>query len=161
MRTDQDIVLACVERLHSTADLDDQDIAVKVVDGVVLLVGIARSDLESTQAERILKKVAGVMGLTNCLNVWPRNSAAPPDPDITREAVALIRHQFPEQVDGVQVLVQNGRVALEGELRWHYQRDVVEAIVRSVRGVKMVANKIRVGKRPGQIAYDSGSPSGN
>ncbi len=156
MRTDQDIALACVDRLHSTPDLDDQDIAVKVVDGVVLLVGIVRSDLERTQAERILKKVAGVMGLTNGLTVSPRTAVTPPDSDITREAVAMIRHQFPDQVDGVQVLVQNGRVALEGELNWHYQRDVIEAIVRSLRGVKMVVNKIRVGARPGPAAFDSG-----
>jgi osmotically-inducible protein OsmY len=50
-------------------------------------------------------------------------------------------------VDAVQVLVQNGRVALEGELNWYYQRDVVEGIVRSLRGVAMVTNKIRVNER--------------
>jgi len=160
MRTDQDIALACAEGLHSTSELDDQDIAVKVTDGVVLLVGFVRSDLERAQAERLLKKVAGVTGLTNCLTVWPRNAAARADPEITREAVALIRHQFPEQVGGVQVLVQNGRVALEGELNWYYQRDTIEAMVRSLRGVKLVANRIRVGERPGLPAYDSGRSSG-
>jgi len=70
----------------------------------------------------------------------------PPAPDITREALATIRHQFPEQVEAIQVLVQNGRVALEGELNWYYQRDVIEGIVRSVRGVTLVTNKIRVGE---------------
>jgi osmotically-inducible protein OsmY len=60
----------------------------------------------------------------------------------------MIRHQFPEQVAALQVLVHNGRVALEGELAWHYQRDVVEGIVRSLRGVTLVTNKIRIGERP-------------
>jgi len=147
MRADQDIAVDCADRLHSIAELDDQDIAIKSIDGVVLLAGIVRSDLERAQAEQIAKKVRGVMGLTNCLIVCPRTATLPPDPDITREAVAMIRHQFPEQVDAVQVLVQNGRVALEGELNWYYQRDVVEGIVRSLRGVAMVTNKIRVNER--------------
>ena len=155
MRTDQDIGSESVSRLHSTAGLDDQDITIKVIDGVVLMAGIARSDLERAQAERIVKHVQGVRGLTNCLVVCPRTAGAPPDPDITREAVATIRHQFPEQVEALQVLVQNGRVALEGELNWHYQRDVVEGIVRSLRGVTLVTNKIRVGRQPGHKERES------
>jgi osmotically-inducible protein OsmY len=156
MRTDQDIAVDSIDRLHSTPGLDDQDIAVKVIDGIVLLVGIARSDLERAQAEQIVKKVRGVMGLTNCLTVYPRTAAVPPGPDITREAVATIRHQFPEQVEALQVLVQNGRVALEGELNWYYQRDVIEAMVRSLRGVTLVTNKIRVATRPRVEDHDSG-----
>jgi osmotically-inducible protein OsmY len=156
MRTDQDITVESVDRLHAIPGLDDQDIAIKVIDGVVLLVGIARSDLERAQAEQIVKKVRGVLGLTNCLTVCPRTASAPPAPDITREAVATIRHQFPEQVEALQVLVQNGRVALEGELNWYYQRDVIEGIVRSLRGVTLVTNKIRVGERPGAQAFHSG-----
>ena len=138
MRPDQDIALDSIDRLHAASGLDDQDIAVKVIDGVVLLAGIVRSDLERALAEQTVKKVQGVTGLTNCLTVCPRNATVPPDPEITREAVATIRHQFPEQVETLQVLVHNGRVALEGELNWHYQRDVVEAIVRSLRGVTLV-----------------------
>jgi osmotically-inducible protein OsmY len=159
MRTDHDITVDAVDRLHATSGLDDQDIAVKVVDGVVLLAGIARSDLERMQAEQIVKSVAGVMGLTNCLLVSPRTATVPPDPDITREAVATIRHQFPEQVEAVKVLVKNGRVALEGELNWYYQRDVVEGIVRSLRGVTLVTNRIRVGERPDVAAFNSGNPT--
>ncbi|MGC1458978.1 MAG: BON domain-containing protein [Steroidobacteraceae bacterium] len=148
MRADQDIALDSVDRLHAASGLDDQDIAVKVIDGVVLLAGIARSDMERALAEQTVKRVQGVTGLTNCLTVRPRNASVPPDPEITREAVATIRHQFPEQVEALQVLVHNGRVALEGELKWYYQRDVVEAIVRSLRGVTLVTNKIRVSERP-------------
>jgi osmotically-inducible protein OsmY len=158
MRTDCDIAVACAEQLHSVPGLDDQDIAIKVQDGVVLLAGIVRSDLERAQAEHIIKKVRGVAGLANCLAVYPRNAAVPPDPDITREAVGTIRHQFPDQVGTLQVLVQNGRLALEGELDWHYQRDVIEALVRSLRGVTLVANKIRIGERSGSEAPASGAP---
>ncbi len=61
-----------MNRLQSVPGLDDRDIAIKVIDGVVLLSGIARSDLERTQAEQIIKKVRGVRGLTNCLMICPR-----------------------------------------------------------------------------------------
>lgn len=147
MRTDQDIALDSVNRLHTAPDLDDQDIAIKVTNGVVLLAGIARSDVERALAERIVKRVPGVVGLTNYLTVSPRNASPPPDPDITREAVGTIRHQFPDQVDAVQILVHRGRVVLEGELNWYYQRDLVEAIVRCLQGVTWVTNKIRVSEK--------------
>jgi osmotically-inducible protein OsmY len=148
MRTDADLALDCADRLHLTLDLDDQDIAIKVVDGVVLLTGIARSDLERAHAIQVVKKIGGVTGLTNCLSVCPRNASVPPDPEITREAVAAMRRQYPAQVENVQVLVQNGRVALEGELDWYYQRDLIEAVIRSLRGVRLVTNRIRVRERP-------------
>jgi osmotically-inducible protein OsmY len=147
MRTDQDITLDCADRLHLTLDLDDQDIAIKVMEGLVLLVGIVRSDPERAQAERVVKKVRGVRGLANCLSVCPRNASVPPDPEITREAVAAMRHQYPGQVEQLQVIVQNGRIALEGELDWYYQRDVIEAVIRSLRGVTLVTNRIRIRER--------------
>ena len=159
MRTDQDIAADCADRLHSTTDLDDQDIAIKVIDSMVLLAGIARSDMERALAERTVKRVQGVAGLTNCLTVRPRSATSPPDPQITREAIATIRHQFPDQVETLQVLVHNGRVALEGELKWYYQRDVVEAIVRSLHGVTLVTNKIRVSERASEELRGAGIPS--
>jgi osmotically-inducible protein OsmY len=147
MRTDQDIAFDAVDRLHSIPGLDDQDIAIKVRDSLVLLAGVVRSDLERTQAGQAIREVRGVIGLTNCLEVCPRTSSAPPDPQITREAVAAIRQQFPEQWERIQVLVQNGRATLEGVLDWHYQRDVIEAAVRFLRGVTLVTNRIRVHPR--------------
>jgi osmotically-inducible protein OsmY len=144
MRTDQEIAIDCAEQLRQAAGLDDQDIAIKVSDGVVLLAGIVRSDLQRALAELILKQVRGVAGLANCLMVCPRNAPLAPDPRIVREAVGTIRHQFPDQADALQVVVQNGRVTLDGALTGHYQRDVIEAIVRSLRGVTLVTNKIRV-----------------
>jgi osmotically-inducible protein OsmY len=161
MRTDQDIKFDSVDRLHAAPGLDDQDIAIKVIDGVVLLAGIARSDLERAQAEQIVKKVRGVLGVANCLTVCPRTSSAPPDSEIIREAVAMLRHQFPDQMESVQIMVQNGRVALEGELDWHYQRDVIEGIVRSLRGVSLVTNKIRVRRRSSMENRDQGAYSTN
>jgi osmotically-inducible protein OsmY len=147
MRTDKDIALDCADQLHLALDLNDQDIAIKVIDGVVLLVGIVRSDPERAQAERVVKKAPGVRGLANCLSVCPRNACVPPDPEITREVVAAMRHQYPGQVEQLQVMVQNGRVALEGELDWYYQRDVIEAVVRSLPGVTLVTNRIRIRER--------------
>ena len=134
MRTDQDIALEASDRLHAIPGLDDQDIAVKVRDSLVLLAGIVRSDLEGAQAAQAVKEVRGVIGLTNCLAVCPRTTTVPPDPEITREAVAAIRHQFPEQWEMIRVLVRNGRTILEGQLDWYYQRDVVNRIrIRPMR----------------------------
>jgi hypothetical protein len=94
MRTDPDVALDCADRLHMTLDLDDRDVAIKVIDGVVLLAGIVRSDQERAKAEQVVQKVGGVLGLTNCLGVSARNASTPPDPEITRDAVAAMRNHI-------------------------------------------------------------------
>src|SRR5690242_2846160 len=108
--------------LRWTPELDEKDIAVNVTDGVVALSGFVHSFLEKTRAEAAAKRVAGVTGVANDLE--PRMLAGTTDPEIAREAVAAIRAQMPFLHDKVKVVVRQGRVTLEGELEWNYQRDM-------------------------------------
>jgi osmotically-inducible protein OsmY len=153
MRTEQDIALDVTDRLRATPGLEHQDIAIRVIDGTVLLAGIVRSSSERLLAEQVAKGVPGVIGLTNCLGVCLRSASSPPDPEITREAVATLRHQLPSYIDALQVTVQNGHVAVEGTLDWYYQRDLVDAMLRALRGVTRITNLIHVHEPP--LADDS------
>ena len=148
MRPDPDIAMDAAERLRCTPGLEAQDIALKVIDGTVLLVGIVRSDAERALAEEVVREVPGVVGLADDLSVWLRSASAPPDPQIAREAVAMLRHQLPEQIGQLQLTIRNGQVVVTGELDWHYQRDLVESTIRSLRGVALLTNQIRVREQP-------------
>jgi osmotically-inducible protein OsmY len=146
MRTDSEIERDVVEELKWNPDLDSTDIAVTVKDGVVTLAGFVKSYVDKTEAEVAAKRVAGVVAVANDIAVRLPATDERPDPEIAREAVASLRNQLPISAERIKVVVKNGWVTLEGTVEWHYQRNIAEAAVGYIRGVKSVTNLI--GLRP-------------
>jgi osmotically-inducible protein OsmY len=144
MRSDTDIQRDVQQELQWDADIDATDIAVSVKDGVVTLSGFVRSYTQKWQAERDAKRVSGVVAVANDIDVRLPLIHQRPDPEIARQIVDAIRHELPYSYDLVKIVVKNGRVTLEGDVEWQYQRERAEAVARRVRGVKGVTNDIRV-----------------
>lgn len=96
---------------------------------------------EKVDAERAAKRVKGVYGLANDIEVRV-GSDERADADIARDAVAALHMQLPASSESIQTVVDNGHVRLEGRVQWHYQRQRAEAAVRHLRGVKGVSNQI-------------------
>ena len=145
MRTDSEIERDVVEELKWNPDLDSTDIAVTVKDGVVTLAGFVKSYVDKTDAEVAAKRVAGAVAVANDIAVRLPATDERPDPEIAREAVASL-NQLPISAERIKVVVKNGWVTLEGTVEWHYQRNIAEAAVGYIRGVKSVTNLI--GLRP-------------
>ncbi len=142
MKSDQVIEYDVKEELRFHPQLDASDIAVAVKDGVVLLSGFVRSFLEKYEAENAAKRVAGVVGVANDIEVRLRDVDERPDPEIARDAVAAIRAQLPLSWEKIKVTVKNGWITLEGTVEWQYQRQDAERAVRGIKGVKGVSNLI-------------------
>jgi osmotically-inducible protein OsmY len=142
MRSDREIERDVKEELRWSPDLDASDIAVSVKDGVVALAGFVRSYTDKYEAEQAAKRVAGVVGVANDLEVRLPSVDERPDPDIARDAVAAIKAQLPISSEHIKVIVKNGWVTLEGEAEWQYQRQTAEKAVRRIKGVKGVSNTI-------------------
>src|SRR6201981_883654 len=114
MKSDSEIERDGREELRWTPDLDSSDIAVTVKNGTVTLTGFVRSYTEKYEAEAAAKRVAGVVGLANDLEVRMPAVEERPDPDIARDAVAVIKSQLPISWENVKVIVKGGWVTLEG-----------------------------------------------
>src|ERR1700732_3501872 len=95
MKSDSDIKRNVEEELRFDPDIDATDIGVAVKDGVVTLVGFVKSYTEKFEAEAAAKRVAGVVGLANDLEVRLPGSFEKPDPDIARDAVSAIKTRLP------------------------------------------------------------------
>jgi osmotically-inducible protein OsmY len=147
MRSDEEIKRDVEEELRWDPDIDATDIAVAVKNGVVTLTGFVRSYNDKWEAERAVKRVAGVLGVANDLEVRLPAIDERPDPEIARDAVTAIKNQLPFSYDRIKVIVKNGWVTLEGEAEWNYQRQAAEAAVRRVRGIKGTTNKIELKPR--------------
>ena len=147
MRSDEEIKRDVEEELRWDPDIDATDVAVAVKNGVVTLTGFVRSYNDKWEAERAAKRVAGVLGVANDLEVRLPAIDERPDPEIARDAVTAIKNQLPFSYDRIKVIVKNGWVTLEGEAEWNYQREAAEAAVRRVRGIKGITNKIELKPR--------------
>ena len=147
MRSDSDIKRDVEDELRWDPDVDSTDIAVTVKNGVVTLAGFTRSYSDKLEAEAAAKRVAGVVGLANDIEVRLPNLDQRPDPEIARDAVTAIKNRLPLISEQLKVLVRNGWITLEGEIEWDFQRLSAERAVRRVKGVKGVTNSIQLKPR--------------
>jgi len=147
MRSDDEIKRDVEDELRWDPDIDETDIAVAVKDGVVTLSGFARSYGQRRTAEAAAKRVAGVLGVANDLEVRLPIIHRRPDPDIARDAVDAIKLWLPFSHEMIKVVVKEGWITLDGEVEWNYQREAAEKAVRRLRGVKGVSNFIQVKPR--------------
>jgi osmotically-inducible protein OsmY len=144
MRSDFDIRRDVEDELRSDPDIDATDVAVAVKDGVVTLAGFVRSYRQKRKAEQSVKRVAGVVGLVNNIEVRLPIIHRRPDPEIARDAIEEIKQDLPFSWEKIQVTVEDGYVKLEGNVEWRYQREMAEEAVWRVRGVKHIENDIHV-----------------
>jgi osmotically-inducible protein OsmY len=144
MKSDSEIKRDVEEELRFDPDIDATDIGVAVKNGVVTLAGFVKSYTEKFEAEADAKRVSGVVGLANDLEVRLPGGAERPDPDIARDAVAAIKARLPFSAEKIRAVVKNGWVTLEGAVEWNYQRESAENAVRRLRGIKGVSNLIQL-----------------
>jgi osmotically-inducible protein OsmY len=118
-----------------------------------MLTGFVRSYVQKIKAEEVAKRVRGVRGVANEIEVRLPIIHQRPDPDIARDAVDALRLELPYTSEQIRVIVKDGWVTLEGNLEWHYQKERAETAVRKIRGVKGITNSIKLAPRvePSQI----------
>ena len=150
MKTDTEIERDVEAELRWDPQIDQTDIAVKVNTGVVSLTGFARSYAEKYRADTTAKRVAGVTGVANDIEVRLPSGDALTDPQLARAVVSALQAALPMSWQDIKPVVHDGHVALEGTVEWHHQREKTESIVRELRGVVSVRNSIRV--RPSSVA---------
>jgi osmotically-inducible protein OsmY len=142
MRSDNEIEQDVKEELEWDPDLDATDIAVLVRQGVVSLTGFVKSYTDMYEAEAAAKRVAGVVGIANDIEVRMPSVDERPDPDIARDAVAALESQLPVSSEHIKAIVKNGWVTLEGHVEWQYQKNTAEFAVRRIKGVRGVIDNI-------------------
>jgi osmotically-inducible protein OsmY len=147
MRSDIEIKRDVEAELGWSPDLDERDIAVKVDDAVVMLTGFVHSYFEKSQAENAVKRVKGVAGVANDIQVRLAIDHALADPEIARAAVAALRSVLPTSHENIKLVVNQGWLTLEGSIEWYFQKQLAESAVRYLKGVTGVSNHVLIKPR--------------
>lgn len=142
MRSDKEIEQNVKDELRWEPGIESTDIAVSVKNGVVALTGFVHSYFDKWEAEKAAKRVSGVVGVANDIEVRLRSVDERPDPEIVRDAVAALKSQLPISYEKIKVVAKSGWVTLEGDVEWQYQKEAAERAIRHVKGIKGVSNLI-------------------
>ena len=144
MRLDSDIKRDVEDELRWDPDIDATDVGVAVRNGVVALTGFVRSWAQRTEAERDAKRIAGVVGVANDIEVRLPLIDERPDPDLARDAVSALKSELPYSSENIKVVAKNGWITLEGAVEWNYARERAESAVKRIRGVRGVTNSVQI-----------------
>src|SRR5258708_19268333 len=122
MKSDSEIERDVKDELEWNPDLDASDIAVAVKQGVATLAGFVKSYTDKYESEAAAKRVAGVAGVANDLEVRMPSVDERPDPEIARDAVSSIKSQLPISSERIKVIVNNGFVTLQSQIESQYHK---------------------------------------
>jgi osmotically-inducible protein OsmY len=142
-QTLRDIVLA---ELDFDPRVNAERIGIAVRDGIVTVTGTVSSLTEKWAAEKAIRRVKGVLGIAEELQVDLPAVHRRDDADIARAAAAAL-HWDAWLPRTVAVTVQDGCVTLSGEVDWEYQRNEAEHAIRRILGVRGIYNEIRLQPR--------------
>lgn len=153
-RTDNDLKTAVVDELRWTPQVNSAHIGVSANDGAVTLSGEVDSFPEMRLAARVAERVHGVTAIAQEITVNSTWNGIT-DTDIAREAGDAIQRAI-DVPETVKVAVHDRVVTLTGAVGWHYQHEAAERAVHYIKGVRAVANQIRIVPKPSTVDIKKG-----
>ena len=139
-RSDEDIAAAAVARLGWNAMTPADAVKVKVQKGWVTLTGTVGWHFEKQAAEKDVRALSGVIGVTNQIVVKPFIDSSNAKKDIED---ALHRSWFYDP-DTIQVAAQGGKITLTGNASTWDARRMAGSTAWSALGATSVQNDITV-----------------
>ena len=143
MGSDDQLQLDVYEELKSDPRVTATNIRVSVRDGVVMLTGKVSNYAEKLAAVNATKKITGVKGVTEDIEVRLSFSQYRKDDDIEQAILNALTWNLWVPND-VKVTVEKGWVTLIGEVSWGFQKNEAENIVRHLIGVRGISNLISI-----------------
>jgi osmotically-inducible protein OsmY len=139
-RTDSDIALAVVTALKWNTQIPADKISPTVRQGHVTLKGDVEWNYQRDTAARVVRDLAGVVGVTNNITVRPRVSIT----DVESKIEAALKRSAEIDARRIHVGVTDGKVTLTGNVRSWAERQEARRAAWAAPGVRDVDDRIAV-----------------
>jgi len=144
MKQDVELQRHVLEELAFEPAVEAAQVGVIVKDGVVTLTGTVSNYTQKLAAEQAAKRVLGVKGIAEEIQVNLPAFYQRTDADIARAAANALEWNATVPKGRIKVMVSQGVVTLDGEVDWYYQKQAAREAVHYLYGVKSVADRINV-----------------
>lgn len=139
-RTDADIAAAAVRALEWDAFISVDTLDVTVSNGWVTLKGEVEWNFQKQDAERVVRRLVGVTGVTNLITVKPRVAAS----ELKQKIEQALLRTVQEDAKRIEVEVDGDAVILKGTVRSWAERQEAEREAWAAPGVASVDNRITI-----------------
>lgn len=139
-RTDPEIAAAAVRALQWDAFLSPEKIEVTVSKGWVTLKGEVEWHYQRDDAERVVRRISGVKGVSNLLTVKPRIKPE----DLKKKIEQALVRSAQTDASRITVEVDGSKVILKGTVRAFAEKQEAERAAWSAPGVTAVDNRIMI-----------------
>jgi osmotically-inducible protein OsmY len=141
-----------VDELDFEPSIDAANIGVAVEKGIVTLTGHVPTYSQKVTVENVVRRVKGVKGIADEIEVRPFGSNRTADDEIAKRAVSTLDWNTSVPDNSVQVKVQKGWLTLTGTVDWQYQKNAAAEAMAGLAGVTGVTNQIQI--KPRASAFD-------
>ena len=136
-----------LDELEFEPSIDAAHLGVAAENGVVTLTGHVSSYVEKLAAVKAVRRVKGVRGIADDIEVRFFGDKKTADDEIAKRAIDILSWDTTLPGSLVQITVRHGSVTLAGDVDWYYQRNAAEDNVRKLSGVTGVINNIVIKPR--------------
>ena len=141
-RSDDEIAQRALDILTWSVQVPADSIQVKVEKGWITLTGAVEWQYQKQAAESAVRHLSGILGVSNMVEIEPHVAAA----DVHRKIMDSLKRNAEVEADSIRVVVDNGKVILEGKVKAWYERNLAKRAAWSAPGVKAVEDRLSIGR---------------
>jgi osmotically-inducible protein OsmY len=137
---DEDIARQALNVLDWNLSVPKEKVKVKVKKGWITLSGDVNWYYQKNAAETDVRKLLGVMGVSNQIRIMPSVQAS----DVHKKIVAAFGRNAEFEAENIVVSIEGGKVTLSGKVGSYYERTLAENTAWSAPGVTQVDDLITI-----------------
>jgi osmotically-inducible protein OsmY len=143
--TDEEIADRALKVLNWDLEVPDEQIQVKVENGIVTLTGTVTYQFQRAAADRDIRRLGGVTDIVNLIEIRPSADQVVDPVSVHHKIENALRRSAEMESSHVSVEVSGSKVTLRGRVKTWWERSLAESAAWSAPGVTQVDDQLTFG----------------